>query len=704
MFLYQKIEGYTTKEITTGDDLKLMEDNFYEVAPQFSVFDTETTGLNYLKDVPFLFVFGFGKSIYYFDMFADVAPLAIDKVYTLMSKCRKTFAHNTKYDWHMMFNAGYEIPENVNLADGYTIARLTNHADDSLSKSLEDMGKKYVDESAKFAGTVIKKKLSAIKAERKKVLQKVFKAEYPKVAFGKIWDAYHKRVPYMIHEYEEYFIFIDNNYVEPNYMDVYQQHRNLMTSYACDDAVILLEWLYKALPILNKVDPNKEVFTRECDLIVPVAQMERVGFPADVDYLFKSHERLQNYQQQLYSELHEIIGQKITIGQHDKIKTIFLEKFSVALDSADKKALRRIKGSDKATYTASLILELRTIDKWLSTYIEGAFKKIQDGRIYTKKGIDNAGAVSGRVSSDLQQQPKEPFVDRDGNELFHPRKLFLADEDCYLMSFDYSQQELRVQAYYTILTSGGDDKLLRAYMPFKCKSFITDEEFDYTNPRHLRDWDSGEWVDLQTDDFWIPTDVHDETTLTAFPHMNNDKSHPDFKHNRKLGKVCNFLKNYQGGINAIMDQLDVDEDLAKTLDKAYYDTFPKIRDYQSWVVKELSKKGYVENLYGRRFYFQNSRFYYKAGNYLVQGSSADMLKEVQIKLAPILKHTKSQMIMPVHDEILISLHKDDVGLIPVIKAIMEDVPQIEYIPIVTDVEYSTTNWAEMEGWFNEPRD
>ena len=699
MFLHQKIGGYKVYKIDTEQDIQEMQNTFYDVSPQFSVFDTETTGLNYIKDVPFLFIFGFGKHIYHLDMFAEIAPRAIEVIYILMSKCKRTFAHNTKYDWHMMYNAGYEIPSNVKLADGYTIARLTNYADDVFNKSLEEMGRLYVDETAKFAGKVIKEKLHKIKAERKKVLQALFKTEFKNVTFGKIWEAYGSRVQFIPHEYDDYFRVIDEFYQEPNYFDVYQKHPNLMISYAVDDCVILNEWLEKALPLLSKVDPDKRVFNRECDLLVPSAQMDRVGFLADVGYLLESHTKMLEYKDKLYQELHDAIGEPLTVNQHKELKRVFLNKFGIALDSVDKKALNRIAHSSKATRIASLIIELRTIDKWISTYIEGTLNKIIDGRLYSKKGVDNAGAVSGRVSSDLQQQPKEAFVSQDGVELFHPRKAFLADDDYYLMSFDYSQQELRVQAYYTILTSGGDDKLLRAYMPFKCYSLFSGEQFDYTNPTHLQTWNSGEWIEEDTEEFWTPTDVHDETTFTAFPEMNRDKNHPDFKHNRKLGKVCNFLKNYQGGIGAIIDQLNISEELAKILDQAYYDTFPKIKDYQNWVVDELRQKGYVENVYGRRYYFKESRWFYKAGNYLVQGSSADMLKEVQIKLYEILKNTKSTMVHPVHDEILIAIHKDEVGLVEVIKFLMEDVPQIPYVPILCDVEYTDTNWAEMKGWY-----
>lgn len=699
MFLHQKF-GYEVVLVTTLEEADEMVSNFVQSKPPFVVFDTETTGLNYLADTPFMFIFGFNKSIYVIDLLHDMSREIMDYVYICMELARWAFAHNTKYDWHMMYNYDYPIPKSVALADGFTIARLTNFVDESFSKSLETMGTLYVDDSAKFAGRVIKNRLSKIKSERKEALHSLFKVEYPRVPFGRVWAEYHRKVPFIAHEFDEYFAFIDEYYQEPNYLDVYTENPELMNSYGADDAVILLEWLGKALPVLHTVDPGLITFQRECDLLVPVAKMERVGFKVDTEYLLSAHTNILTYQERLYNELYGLLGEEITVGQHKRIKEIFLKLFGVSLDKVDKSALTKAKMGTNVNLdrAVDIIIELRTIDKWLSTYIEGALKKVYEGRIHTKSGIDNAGAVSGRVSSDLQQQPKEALEDMNGNELFHPRKLFLAEDDRYLVSFDYSQQELRVQAYYTLLTSDGDEMLLKAYIPFKCVSSLTNEVFDPTVFGHLERYNSGEWIDPTTNKPWTPTDVHDETTFNAFPELNGDANHPEFKHMRRLGKMCNFLKNYQGGLGAIMEQLEVSEEIARKLDTAYYDTFPMIKEYQNWTVKELRLHGFVENLFGRRYYFKNSRWHYRASNYLVQGSCADMIKEAQLEIHELLKGSRSEMVLPVHDELLVYIHHDETHFIDKIKAIMEDVPQVLYVPMVCDVEYSTTNWAKLGRW------
>ena len=260
--------------------------------------------------------------------------------------------------------------------------------------------------------------------------------------------------------------------------------------------------------------------------------------------------------------------------------------------------------------------------------------------------------------------------------------------------------ELRVQAYYTLKVGKGDKNLCRAYIPYDCVSVITGEEFNIHDQNDIDNWNSGEWV-LKEDEtkFWSPTDLHTLTTFTAFPFLNHDKNHPEFKHYRKLGKMCNFLKNYQGGIGAIMEQLDVPEDIAQQLDGAYYKAFPQVRDYQEWVTKELTTYGRVKNLYGRAYYMRNSKNFYKAGNYVIQGSCAEITKIAELKLDKLLKGKKSKFILPIHDEVMVLLHKDEEYLIPQIKAIMQDTRDVmPYIPMISDIEIAKENWADKEDY------
>src|SRR5690554_1937645 len=211
--------------------------------------------------------------------------------------------------------------------------------------------------------------------------------------------------------------------------------------------------------------------------------------------------------------------------------------------------------------------------------------RVVNGRIYTQ--TDNSGAVTGRVSNDLQQQHRKPLLDHEGNELFHPRRAIINDEGFKMFFFDYSQMEMRVQADYTIQLGNPDENLCNAFMPYQKTSIFTGETFSF--PKHK--WDSGEWVD-EKGEFWQAVDLHSATTLKAFP--NKKPTDKDFKVYRDLGKMCNFLKNYGGGINALKDTLDVNDEIANALNEGYYKAFPKILKYQNWIDNMLASQGYVE--------------------------------------------------------------------------------------------------------------
>lgn len=614
----------------------------------------------------------------------------INFVYDTIKDSKILIAHNAKFDYHMMINGGYAIPESIKLGDSLTIARLTEYADVDDSISLETLGAKYVDINSKFAGKVIKQKMNELERKQLTLVKKDVKEKFNLKAVGPVWSAYKNRVQFVEHEYDEIFNYIDTIYKKANYESVYKTNPELMTHYLADDIAILLEYLKVSIPVLNKVDPDYRVFRQENELIRVVGKMERIGVRADIDYLIKSRERVLNYKLVNYDLLKELTGITFSVGQHQKIKEIMKQKYNITLDKTDIDALKKVsKIGGEAGRLAELIVELRTLDKWLFTYIEGMLNRVKNGRIHTS--INNAGAVTGRVSSDLQQQPKKPLLDKDGNELFHPRKPFIVDEGSSIVYFDYSQMELRLQAHYTIKISGGDPNLCRAFIPFNCKN-SDGEIFDYKK----HNWTKTEWFD-ETGKTWQPVDLHSVTTLKAFPHLTLD--HPDFKKYRPLGKVANFLKNYAGGIGAIKQQLGVSDDIAKALNDGYYQAFPKVIDYQRWVEQTLTKQGYVENIFGRRYYIRDFSKYYKAYNYLIQGGCADLLKNKEIKVHNYLERNnlKSKMLLPVHDELQIQVVDGEEWVIPQIKAILDNNNEfIDTLPMLCDIEITRTNWADKE--------
>lgn len=74
-----------------------------------------------------------------------------------------------------------------------------------------------------------------------------------------------------------------------------------------------------------------------------------------------------------------------------------------------------------------------------------------------------------------------------------------------------------------------------------------------------------------------------------------------------------------------------------------------------------------------------------------------MVKTFEINVDKYLRENnlKSKMVLPIHDELMLLVHKDEMFVINKVKEIMEDVTDvIKNIPMISEPEISYTNWAE----------
>lgn len=688
MFLWQKL-GYSLNFLESEEDFKKIDYSGKEVI----AFDTESTGLHIMKSLPFLVGFGFGKDIYIYEPSLEKNSL----FFNIAKESKYCLAHNAKFDYHMMYNFGSKIPKEVNIADTYALGRITDYVDSMEGLSLEALGTKLVHQDSKVGKKIISEHINQINARRLKSIREWIKSLDTNFSYSSFMTAYKKRVNYVEHEWDEYFNEMERIFPEVNYEDSYKEKPNLMKNYLADDVVLVLEIFKRLEDVLDVVDRDRKTWHRENKLIRVVGDMERNGMPADIDYLLKSRSDLMKYKDVLYRGLQKHTGEDWSSGQHKKIAHYFANRHGIYLSSTDFDSLESVcKSPSNAKLpkkVAKLIVDLRTVDKWLSTYVEGMLNRIENGRVYSD--INNSGTNTGRVSGDMQQQPKYPLKTRWGREIFHPRKVFINEEGHTNFYIDFSNMELRVQAQYTIFTSGGDFAMCRAFMPFQCKNVLTGEI--YTPLRDKDTWNSGLWVD-ENGEPWQALDLHTETTKKAFPEVS--ESHPDFKnYYRDLGKRANFTKNYGGGKRALIDNLGVDEETASKLNNGYYEAFPKVLEYQSWVDKQIRTYGFIENLFGRRYYFNDTSYSYRGYNYLIQGSCADYVKLKEIQLSEILEDYASKMIMPIHDEIIFSIKHGEEHIIPVIKQVLEDANiMMPHVPMVADVSYTDSSWANKKGY------
>ena len=147
---------------------------------------------------------------------------------------------------------------------------------------------------------------------------------------------------------------------------------------------------------------------------------------------------------------------------------------------------------------------------------------------------------------------------------------------------------------------------------------------------------------------------------------------------RKIGKILNFATAYgvedeKLAMNIYGKDDKVHQALANDMRKQYFDSVPVLRDYMEDERDKSEKTGYASTLFGRRRYitefnYDDIKEYTRqkgrraAGNMIIQGTAADILKIAMVRLresfrAHGLYEDKACMKMNVHDEVTYQIHK-----------------------------------------------
>lgn len=707
-------------------DARAMVRLFQESDPQVGAFDTETTGLNIRYDRPFLYQFGFvnekTRKGYTFALDLREEPKLAYRTlmvwYRLAEDLRYMVAHNVKFDLHMLANIGCPYPHD-NLTDTMIYIRLGH---DALTQAnggpplgLKDYAARYITRDAKHHEKLLSSERAAIAKEYNLKLKQKFAGHKPPFGQYKSWT---------IAAVDEFFSDVLNTWEDlpEELRDKYQQwhselpeylqhstgrissdqiryselNRNNLLHYGHLDIVYALEAFYQLEPVVHTRKQTAALRLEE-QLIRPLFEMERVGFQVNRSYILESAERVRNYLRNRREDLYQQTGEKLSVGQHARIKTILQEQFQLQVPSTGAEQLdqvaadlKRTGENPEAVAFIDTVQELRTLEKWYVTYLQRFIKELHQGdRIYTT--INQVGTVSGRVTSDFQQFPKKAIKDREGNELFHPRKMIQVSPEPYdsIAYLDYSQIELRLQALYTILLGEPDLNLCRAYMPYRC--LRNGELFDPHNREHVLAWDQDWYLEEDPRKHWEPTDVHAATT-TAATGLTPD--HPDFAKLRSdIGKKTNFSKNYGAQFNRIRQMFpEKTEEEVRRIDEAYYKAFPGIKKYHEYCYHIIAAQGFGTNLFGVRYYGVSG---HKLINMLIQGSGAYFLKQKIIELYQFSKahDLQSRFQMNIHDELSWEVAKGEEHFLFEFKRIMEHWPDAP-VPIVADVELTRKTWAD----------
>lgn len=693
---------FSIHHIQSGEELFQI---LVQEQPKIFTYDTETTGLHVMADRPFKGAVCFKNQVYLFDTTYDILrwfPHWCEQV-------RFAVMHNACFDLNMTANVigEQEALKTDNFIDTQALVLLSTESvsenNGGVKLKLKHLGKTYIDPYADRYEKKLKEYMRSLNTQRQRYLTAYLK----EVGWTKKrYQEALKMKEELPEEIQNVIQMWEQDHPEPTYQDV---PKEILYPYLATD-VILTKLLYdKCVPIV-KERGQVEALKIENKIIPIAVRMARVGFDVDQDYLAESEQRLKEEIKNKYDELWSITepkGFKFTSAQHATIKKYYESK-GIILPSTDSKNLQKVKDRE-----SELICKLRTLEKWLSTYIHKIKKDCEyDGRFYSM--LQPFKPVSGRFSGDSQQFPKFPLTDDEGKELFHPRRAFRGK----FIFQDFSQVELRVAAHWTTFF-GYDENLCKAYMPYGCFHYKTKEQYNpedysmrhrwkefregYPKDKHWEDllkegWSV--WFDPKTNDYWKPTDLHQSTADKAIAFlkqkgMDDVVNRYDKKMWRQLGKRANFLLLYQGTVRALKDALDIDTEVAQALYDGFKAAFPKLVTYAEVVNKRMRERGYCENVYGRKYYLYDPSQFYCIANYLIQGTCAYDLKAKLIRIDEYLRkmNAKTKIVLCVHDEIIYTKVEGEEHIIKHIVEIMED-SRLLRVPLVSEGEVTETSWAD----------
>ncbi|MGK6343799.1 DNA polymerase I [Chryseobacterium sp. DT-3] len=432
------------------------------------------------------------------------------------------------------------------------------------------------------------------------------------------------------------------------------------TDYAAEDADVTFQLYELFAPQLKKENLEDLFFKIEMPLMEVLANMELAGISLDEKWLAQESIDLENDLRQLEAKIFELSGEEFNMNSPKQLGEILFEKMQLDPKAKKTKTGQYATSEDVLQKLSSKheiikhILEYRTYQKLKSTYVDALPSQIdkQDSRVHTN--FSQTTAATGRLASVNPNLQNIPIRTLRGQQI---RGAFVSGEGKKIISADYSQIELRL-----IAEISGEENMIKAFQ-------------------------DGE-------------DIHASTAAKLFKIPLEEVS----KTQRSQAKTVNFGIIYGQGAFALAEQTGLSRTEAKQMIEAYFETYPKLKEYMAEQVSKARQIGYVETILGRKRHLKdiNSNNFVVRGhaernavNAPVQGSAADVVKLAMIKIDKELKEQQLQtkMLLQVHDELIFEAPADEIeAASKLIKTQMESALETQ-VPLLVEVGVGN-NWLE----------
>lgn len=425
-----------------------------------------------------------------------------------------------------------------------------------------------------------------------------------------------------------------------------------------NEALNALSTEYKK--ILSKIkerEVESVVYEIEFPLIPILAEMEETGIGLDKNFLTKFKKEISQKIAQIEEKIYKSAGEEFNINSPAQVGEI-LTKLGIAgrartsTGKISTKESELLKLKDKHP-VINLILEHRELSKLFGTYtvplLDFARAK---GRVHTT--FNQTGTVTGRLSSDSPNLQNIPIRSEVGIKI---RNAFVASKGFTLVSFDYSQIELKILA---VLAK--DQKMMDAFKK--------------------------------------GLDIH----AMVASEINNVPQNKVTTQMRSRAKTINFGIVFGMGVRKLAQSTGMSQAEAQKFYEEYFNDFPKVKSYVEKVKKDAKESGFVSTLYGRKRFFdmekiKHDRFLQSemermAFNAVIQGTDADIVKKAMVVISHSFKPDEVRPVLQIHDELLYEIRDDMIKTrVAEIKKVMEEVVDFP-IPLLVEARLGKS-WGKM---------
>ena len=433
-----------------------------------------------------------------------------------------------------------------------------------------------------------------------------------------------------------------------------------MADYAAEDADITLQLANVLAPKLEEAKQTALMRDIEFPLMPVLADIEAEGMRVEPELLHTASAEIGEQIEAVRQRIDSIVGRPINLNSPKQLGDLLFgemkllekpKKTRTGQYVTDEETLRKLAHSFPLVQD---ILEYRELSKLKGTYLDALPRYISpvDGRIHSS--LQQMVTATGRLASQNPNLQNIPVRSEAGKLI---RKAFIARSEEYsILSADYSQVELRLMAALS-----ADPSMISAFVEGR--------------------------------------DIHAETAARIYGVAREEVTSAM----RRAAKTVNFGIIYGISAFGLSQRLDCPRGEAAALIDSYFTQFPGVKQCMDKLVEDARSKGYAETLCGRRRYLpdlNSSNFNLRAAaertaiNTPIQGSAADMIKIAMVRVHKLLQGRRSRLIMQIHDELLIDLHRDEHELIPaIIETMQQALPLPHGVPLEVEAN-AAPNWLE----------